>query len=151
MSTLWDDLKDKLSVAKEGAGKIAKIAIDKTTNAVDITKLTLAKNESDGKINKLYAKIGEMIYEQYSAGTEFDGELSEILVEIDKFKAESEELKEQIASLKSVSACPNCGQQNEKSSGYCSKCGTKLAEDVEQEVLAEDADVDATVDIAEDE
>ncbi|MCR4719480.1 MAG: zinc ribbon domain-containing protein [Firmicutes bacterium] len=133
MGTLWDVLKDKLSSAKDGAEKFAKIAIDKTTNVVDITKLNLAKSEADSKINKLYAKVGETIYEQYKNGEEFDKDLCEIMIEIDKFKAESEELKEQIAALKSTAACPECGQQNDKSSEYCSKCGAKLAEDSEEE------------------
>ena len=133
MGTLWDSLKDKLSTAKDGAEKFAKIAIDKTTNVVDITKLNLAKNEADGKISKLYAKIGEMIYGQYKDGEEFDGDICEIMIEIDKFKAEAEELKEQIAALKSTAPCPECGQQNDKSSEYCSKCGAKLTEDTDEQ------------------
>ena len=144
MSTLWDDLKGKLSVAKESAGKIAKIAIDKTTNAVDITKLNIAKGEADGKINKLYAKIGEVIFAQYKDGAEFDGEIAEMLIEIDKFKAESDELKEQIAALKSTAPCPTCGQQNDKASEYCSKCGAKLSQD------AEDGEEDKAVDVVSD-
>lgn len=129
MGTLWDVLKDKLSSAKDGAEKFAKIAIDKTTNVVDITKLNLAKNEADSKINKLYAKIGEMFYEKYKDGEDFGGDIGEIMIEIDKFKAEAEELKEQIALLKSTAPCPECGQQNDKASEYCSKCGAKLTED----------------------
>ncbi len=145
MSTLWDDLKGKFSQAKEEAGKIAKIAIDKTTNAVDITKLNIAKGEAESKIGKLYAKIGETIYEQYKNGEEFDGVIGESLIEIDKFKEEADELKAQIAALKSTAPCPNCGQQNDKSSEYCSKCGAKLAENDEPE---EDTEEDATVDVA---
>ena len=149
MSTIWDDLKDKLSQAKEGAGKIAKIALDKTTNAVDITKLNIAKSEADSKINKLYAKIGEVIYEQYKDGTEFDGVIGESLIEIDRFKEESENLKAQIAELKSTAPCPSCGQQNDKSSEYCSKCGAKLLNDTEDEAPEDDeGEAPATVDVA---
>ena len=153
MSSLWDDLKDKLSTAKESGKKFAKIAIDKTTNAVDITKLNLAKNEADSKANKLYAKIGEMIYDRYSSGSDFDSDIAEILVEIDKFKAESDELKEQIAALKSTSSCPNCQQQNDKSSEYCSKCGAKLTENTEEEIPEEnyeEEDKSETVDVVSD-
>ena len=147
MSSLWDDLKDKLGAAKESGKKFAKIAIDKTTNAVDITKLNLAKNEADSKANKLYAKIGEIIYEKYKDGSEFDSDIEELLIEIDKFKAESDELKEQIAALKSTSPCPNCGQQNDKSSEYCSKCGAKLTE---EDLETPEEEKDATVDIVSD-
>ena len=141
MSTLWEDLKGKLFKAKEEAGKIAKIALDKTTNAVDITKLNLAKGEAESKVNKLYAKIGEVIYGQYKDGTEFDGVIGESLIEIDRFKEEIADLAEQLASLKSTAPCPNCNQQNDKSSEYCSKCGAKLTADD-----TEDAVVDVTSD-----
>ena len=141
MSNLWDDIKDS-------AGRFAKIALDKTTNAVDITKLNLAKNETEGKISKLYSKIGEIIYTQYKDGAGFDGDISDALAEIDKFKAEAEEIAEQIAALKSTAACPECGQQNGKSSEYCSKCGAKLKEDDIPEAVEEAEEVDAAVDVA---
>ncbi|MBR4721164.1 MAG: zinc ribbon domain-containing protein [Clostridia bacterium] len=144
MSTFWDDLKGKLFQAKDEAGKIAKIALDKTTNAVDITKLNFAKSEAESKVNKLYAKIGEVIYQQYKNGEEFDGAIGEDLIEIDRFKEEAEDLKAQIAALKSTAPCPECGQQNDKSSEYCSKCGAKLTEDVEDEDAEEDVTVDVT-------
>ena len=146
MSTLWDDLKGKFSQAKEEAGKIAKIAIDKTTNAVDITKLNIAKGEAESKIGKLYAKIGEVIYEQYKNGEGFDGIIGESLIEIDKFKEEADDLKAQIAALKTTAPCPNCNQQNDKSSEYCSKCGAKLVKDDETDADAEEEPT--TVDVA---
>ena len=149
MSTLWDDLKGKFSKATEEAGKIAKIALDKTTNAVDITKLNIAKSEADAKINKLYAKIGEAVYEQAKDGKEFDGVIGESLVEIEKFKEESEDLRAQIAALKSTAPCPSCGQQNDKASEYCSKCGAKLSEDAEEP--AEDEGENSAVDVVSDE
>lgn len=145
MSTFMEDLKGKLFKAKEEAGKIAKIAIDKTTNAVDITKLNIAKNEAEGKITKLYAKIGEIVYGKYQEGEEFDGVIGETLIEIDKFKEDLNELTAQIASLKNTAPCPNCGQQNDKANEYCSKCGAKISESEEpsEETLEEDQVVEA--------
>lgn len=151
MGTLWDDIKDKLSSAKESAEKVAKIAMDKTTNVVDITKLNLAKSETDGKVRKLCAKIGEIIYEQYKNGAEFDGDIEDALIEIDRFKAESEELDAQIAALKSIVSCPGCGQKNDKSSEYCSQCGAKLVKEDADEEACEEADCETeeaeTVDV----
>lgn len=132
MGNFWDDFKD-------GAGRFAKKAIDKTTTAVDITKLNLAKNDTEGKIDKLYKKIGENIYNQYKDGAEFDGDIADVLVEIDKFKADLAEMGDQIAALKNTVSCPSCSQQNPKSSAFCSKCGEKLKDDEESE---EDAAVD---------
>ncbi|MCR4693079.1 MAG: zinc ribbon domain-containing protein [Firmicutes bacterium] len=135
MSNFWDDFKD-------GASRFAKKAIDKTTTAVDITKLNLAKSDTEGKISKLYTKIGEIIYNRYKEGNEFDSDISEVFVEIDKFKAELDEICEQISSLKNTVACQGCGQQNPKGSQFCSKCGEKLS--AEEEANEEDA---ASVDV----
>lgn len=130
MGNFWDDFKD-------GAGKIAKKAIDKTTNAVDITKLNLAKNDTEGKINKLYVNAGKKIYDKYKDGVAVDDDIAEVFVEIDKFKAELSEIYEQLAAIKNVAICSNCGAQNDKKNAFCAKCGSKMG----------DAEEDATVDI----
>ena len=160
MSSLFDDLKDKLSTAKDSAGKIAKNFLDKTTNAVDITKLNLAKGEAEGKISKLFVQIGETVYEKYKNGEISFDFLSESFDEIDKFKSEIEEIKQQLSALKSSSVCPNCGQKNDKSDDFCSKCGTKLpsfdveedAEDVEpaDDAPANEQKDDGVVDVVSD-
>lgn len=140
MGNFWDDIKD-------GAGRFAKKAIDKTTNAVDITKLNLAKSDTEGKIGKLYTKLGEDIYNQYKDGAEFDGEVSEILAEIERFDAELDEIKEQISALKTTITCPKCGTQNAKDCSFCAKCGSKL---ITEEAPGEESEEEsATVDIAE--
>jgi len=136
---IWDNLKDKLFVAKESAGKYAKIALDKTNNVVDITKLNISKNDTENKIAKLYKKIGEIVYSEYQNGSAFDGELGEIMIEIDQFTEELSQIKEKISSLKNGVTCSNCGTQNDKDSEFCSKCGVRLtSDDIEEPV--EDAD-----------
>ena len=122
MGNFWDDFKD-------GAGRIAKKAINKTTTVVDITKLNLAKNDTEGKIAKLYTKVGELVYNQHMDGAEFDGDISEVLAEIDKFRVELDEISEQIASLKTTVACPACGHQNSKGCTFCAKCGSRMSTD----------------------
>ena len=142
MGNFWDDLKD-------GAGRFAKKAINKTTTAVDITKLNLAKNDIEGKIAKLYTKVGEKVYNQHVEGEEFDGDISEVLVEIDKFRTELDEISEQIASLKTTVPCPVCGQQNSKGSAFCAKCGGKIvADEAADEAPDEES---ATVDVVSEE
>ncbi|MBO5059416.1 MAG: hypothetical protein J6C82_00700 [Clostridia bacterium] len=126
MDKLLDNIKKGVTIAVSEAEKLTKVVVDKTTNIVDITKLNLALNETEGKLNKLYAKIGEIVYTKYAEGAEFDGELGEICKEITSFKEEADKLKEQIAELKSSAVCANCGQHNDKESGFCSKCGAKL-------------------------
>ena len=126
MDKLFDNLKKGVSIAKNEAEKFTKVVIDKTTNIVDITKLNLSKSDAENKINKLYEQIGEIVYKEYANGIEFDGKIGDLCIEIDKFKAQTDEINEQIASLKNTVVCTDCGQYNEKSSEYCSKCGAKL-------------------------
>ncbi len=144
MSSFWDDVKDTFSVAKQSAGKYAKIAINKTSNVVDITKLNISKSNTESKITKLYAKIGEIIYDEYLSGREFDGELGETMVEIDEFTAELTEIKDKIASLKEGINCPKCGEQNPIENEYCSKCGEKL--DIEEDYYDDDEEYESVSD-----
>ena len=135
MGNFWEDFKDS-------ATKLAKTAITRTTAAVDITKLNLAKSDTEGKINKLYQKIGESVYAQYKDGAIFDGDIPEVAVEIDKFKAELDEIIEQLAALKNTVTCPSCGYQNPKDSAFCAKCGGKMCPEEEAGY-----DENATVDV----
>ena len=129
MDKLFDNIKKGVSIAVNEAEKLTKVVRDKTTNIVDVTKLNLALNDTEGKINKLYAKIGEIVYAKHVGGTEFDGEIGNLCAEIESFKDEIDKLKEQIASLKNTTSCPKCGQYNDRSNDYCSKCGEKIAAD----------------------
>ncbi len=127
MDKFIDNLKKGFRIAVNEAEKLTKVVADKTTNIVDVTKLNLSLNETERKTSKLYEKIGNFVYTKYAEGTEFDGELKEICAEIDSLKKDAAKLKEQVAALKNTSACPSCGQLNDKSSDYCSKCGEKLS------------------------
>ncbi len=141
MDKLIDNIKKNVSIAKNEAEKFTKVVIDKTTNIVDITKLTLAKNDAEGKVTRLYEQIGEIVWDKHNDGTDFDGKIGELCVEIDKFKSELEELKKQISGLKNTSICSACGQSNDKSSEYCSKCGSRLSDD-ETETVTPDEIID---------
>ena len=126
MDKFIDTLKKGFNIAVNEAGKLKKVVADKTTNIVDVTKLNLSLNEAERKTGKLYEKIGEIVYENYASGNDVDIELRTICAEIETLKEEADNLKEQIAALKNAAVCPSCGQQNDKSGDYCSKCGEKL-------------------------
>lgn len=149
MEFSWDNVKSKIFSASESAGKYAKIAFDKTTNMVDVTKLNLAKSDTENKMSKLYAKMGEKIYTEYLNGTEFDGEFGEIMQELDKYKEELDGIKEKLLTIKSASVCPECGERNPKENEYCSACGAKLTADDAEAENDDENTADATVDVLE--
>ena len=126
MDKFVESLKKSLSVVAFGTKKITKTVAEKTGNFVDITKLNIALNDTDKKIEEIYKKIGETVYQAYSEGLSANDDFSDFCEEIDAFVAEQESLKAQIAELKNSVACPVCGQINDKNREFCSKCSSTL-------------------------
>lgn len=128
MDKLLDNIKKGVSRAVSEAEKLTKVVASKTSNIVDVTKLNLSLNETESKIEKLYVKIGESIYTSHLQGTENGDEIDGICAEISELKAAADSIRGQIADLKNSVSCPDCGQYNDKSNGYCSKCGAGLSQ-----------------------
>lgn len=147
MSNFTDALKKGFSKAATVAGKVTKNVAEKTGIVVDITKLNIALADTEKKISDTKEKIGEMVYAQYLEGTLDSDKFDDILKELDAFKAEEDGLKAQIAELKNTTTCEKCGQSNDRSSEFCSKCGSKLFETNEE---SEDKVIEVT-EITEDE
>lgn len=133
MDKLLDNLKKGVQVAVTEAEKLTKVVADKTSNMVDVTKLNLSLSETERKINKLYRSIGEIVYSEYENDAQLSDKITDLCAEIAEFKAETDAIKEQLASLKASTICSACGQYNDKSNDYCSKCGAKLAEKKEDD------------------
>ncbi len=142
MEKIFDSIKKGVTIAVNEAGKLTKTVADKTTNIVDITKLNIALNDTEGNLNKEYAKMGEVVYRRFEDGAELDTELAEICAEIVEFKKEADKIKEQISELKNSVVCRECGQQNDKKSGFCSKCGAELHHESESGTVIEVTDFD---------
>lgn len=142
MEKILDNLKKGVSIAVSEAEKLTKVVADKTSNIVDVTKLNLSLSDTDKKMNKLYASIGEIIYEDYKEGSELPEKLSDLCNQISQFMGEADSIRQQIAELKSSVACPSCGVLNGKDGEYCSKCGQKLREDKEEDTVIEVTDID---------
>ena len=148
MEKLLDNLKKGVSVALTEAEKLTKVVKDKTVHIYDTTKLNIALNDTQGKVDKHYQKIGELMYERYLNNRDVGDDIEDYCQEIDSFLEEIKELKERIASLKNVSVCPSCGNNNDKACDYCSKCGKKLADDEDDVIQVVDVpDISKTVDI----
>lgn len=148
MDKLFDNLKKGMNIAINGAEKLTKVVKNKSVHIYDVTKLNLALNDTQGKLDKHYQKIGEIIYGKYLDNRDLDEEIENYCEEIDAFIAEINELKERISTLKNTSLCPSCGQNTEKGSEYCSKCGSKLAGNDDDVIQVVDVDdISKTVDV----
>ena len=147
MDKLFDNIKKGMNIAISGAEKLTKVVKNKSVHIYDVTKLNLALNDTEGKLNKHYQKIGEIIYGKYLDNRDLDDEIENYCQEIDDFLAEINEIKERISTLKNTSLCPACGQSTEKDSEYCSKCGSKLGGDDDVIQVVDVDDISKTVDV----
>ena len=123
MDKFIDSLKKGFLVVADETRKITKTVAGKTGNFVDVTKLSVALNDTDKKVKAIYEKIGRIVYQKYSEGMSITNDFTDLCEEIDEFVAEQESLREQIAEIKKSAVCPVCGKNNDKDSEFCSKCG----------------------------
>ena len=137
MDKFLDKLKKGVSIAVDEAGKLSKVVAGKTSNIVDATKLNIALSDTEKKITKLYAAIGEAVYNDYSDGEDVSEKFIDLCVQIENFKTEIDAIRAQLADLKASVVCPSCNSVNEKSNEYCSKCGAKLSDDAEEDMVIE--------------
>ena len=142
MDEILDKIKDGASKAKDGASKIAKEVAKRTSNAIALTKLSFAANETQSKIKDVYTEIGKSLYSKHLDGEDY-AEFKDELNQIDKLIEELDTLNDKIAELKNSLKCSECGTLNPITSDYCSKCGAKLPKDVED---CEDIDLDEAFD-----
>lgn len=127
MDRFIESIKKGFSVVAKGTKQLTKNVAGKTGNLVDITKLNIALNDTDKKVNAIYEKIGKTVYQKYAEGMTVTEDFLDLCEEIDQYILEQESLREQIAELKNSVVCPVCGKSNDKNSEFCSKCGSSFS------------------------
>ena len=105
--------------------KTADIAYEKSSQAVEITKINFKISEIESEVKKAYTELGTKLYSEYKNGAEINEELKLICEEIDKKADCLEEYKNQIEEIKEIKICKNCGEKNVCEANYCQKCGEK--------------------------
>lgn len=114
----------------------AKVATEKTNNAIEITKLS-AKAESEQRtVDAIIKKIGEHYVAKIDCGEKLDDEVMAMYEGILSGRKNIAELRTEIESLKnhkevsvqeeqSKKICKNCGKEIDISAKFCLNCGTK--------------------------
>lgn len=118
------------------ASKTYKYTADKTNRITKLAKLKASMNEDKDKIEELYIKIGELIYENYIREEKNDitSELEDLCTEIDAHANQIEMARKEILKLKDLKQCKVCAYEMELDFEYCPKCGAKQKESIEKEV-----------------
>ena len=131
-------------------GGIAKNIGDKTTDAIETTKLNSKINGEKNAIAECMRKIGEHYYTKYQSGEAIDPALAELFTAIDGHnqnitaaQGEIERIKTDAAAPAPAApafaaaapaaapaaagiACPSCGKDNAPGTKFCNQCGAKV-------------------------
>lgn len=109
-------------VITDTANKVAE-----TSNTLYTTaKLSLKISKLNSEIDEYYKKIGETVYCNYN-GREVSEEPMETLCQkVDKLKEQVSLISAELAQIKGLDVCENCGAEIKKGSSYCAKCGTEV-------------------------
>lgn len=117
------------------ASKTYKGAAEKTSKIAKETKLKMAINECNTKINNEYKAIGEYIYNKHLNKEKIavDDQLKISFKTIDSLNDEIEENYKLVLSLKNMKKCEKCGNEMEIEANFCPDCGKKQPEIVVEE------------------
>lgn len=125
MDEFFDKVKFQAFKAKDEAARITKQMMGKTNNIITQTKLSFAVSETEGKIKEIYESMGKTLYENYLEDGSASAQMKESCEKLDALMSELYDLKEKISEVKDSVRC-ECGEYNQKTAAYCSKCGSKL-------------------------
>ena len=129
-------------------GDIARNIGDKTTDAIETTRLNSKINGERAAIAECMRQIGEYYHTRHQAGGPDDPDIAELLTAIDGHNTAISETQAEIARIKDESvkqaaqttapvavhgapapigvACPSCGAMNPAGTKFCAECGGKL-------------------------
>lgn len=125
----FDNLRDKLATT-------GKDVSDKAKEAAAVAKLKTQISLEEGKLKGLYADLGKAYYE--------NPEDENIEAYKDSITAVKEVLagyETDLADLKGLKTCTNCGARMAKEVLFCSKCGAKNEVPEPETVEAEEVEV----------
>ena len=127
--------------------EFAKSVGDKTSGAIETTKLDTKISAEQSSINAIMAKIGEFYYNRYAETGTADEGITEFCAAIDGHNAAIADAKAEIERIKAESEaaasapaaaggliCSSCGKPGAADRKFCSECGGKL--DAEKRICA---------------
>ena len=111
---------------KKVLGEAANTVVQKSGEAWEFGKIKYAIYDAQNDINKIFAQLGQLVYEGTSSGELNDGQIREKCNAIDAKKMEIVELEDKLAVLKNSKKCPGCGKFCKKEDVFCAACGYRF-------------------------
>ena len=99
-------------------------AVDKTSVFIERTKITAQISGEQKEIDKLYQRIGEIVYRKVKMGEmESDPEFAPIIHDIDAHTNQVTTYKRTLADVRKMKVCESCGSVIAMDVAFCPKCG----------------------------
>ena len=121
------NIKENLNKIVKTVEEGASIAVEKSENFIEASKLSYSISSTEEDIRKIYEKVGEQVYKKYTKGS-VDVNLKEYCEEIDVLFKSTKKLEKKIRKIKKEKItilCHYCNEDMEKGSFYCPHCGKK--------------------------
>jgi len=115
MEKFFSDLKQTVNSAVKKSGEL-----------VEVTKLKMAIGDTKSDIERLFVKLGELVYLASKSEEVGEGSAEELIAKIDELKEKQRQQEISLAELTSKKVCATCGKMCEESAGFCSACGQKF-------------------------
>lgn len=136
------------SKARDVANDVGK----KVNDVVEVSKLKLSVVSLGSDIDKVYQKLGLMVYEMKKSGSENRDLVDGCVAEIDALKQKLDEVNKKVDELRSVHRCESCGSVVDLAAQFCPMCGSLVQHPAPAEPRpGEPIDVEFTEVSAEDE
>ncbi len=118
-------------------GEAAQAAAKKSSELMEVTKINMNITQEEDKIKKLYTEMGKKIYEDYCSDPGSASQFAEQCEAIGTHRETIDNLKKRIREVKNIRVCDGCGEEIDKSTMFCPKCGAKQEIEVEEAPKAE--------------
>lgn len=136
--SVFNEIKRNVTSAASAASK-------KTNELTGIAKLNMNIKTAEMKLSDCYEEIGRLFYTAERSGEDHTSDIAAHIMQADKIKANIAKYREEIARLKKIIICDNCGAELNENSVFCSQCGAKLvkkAAEAAEECCCEKAEDD---------
>ena len=102
-------------------------AVGKTGEVVEMTKYNAQISSEQKGIEKLYQRIGEMVYRGVKNGDiEVSDDLADIINAIDSHRAVIRNARKGLAEVQNKALCPKCHEIVAADAAFCPKCGSAM-------------------------
>ena len=102
-------------------------AVGKTGEVVEMTKFNAQISSEQKEVEKLYQKIGELVYRGVKSGDiEVSDDLADIIGAIDSHRAVIRNARKSLAEVQKKTLCPKCHEIVAQDAAFCPRCGCAM-------------------------